>query len=208
MRVAPEGIPFIAVAWLIAAALFALGQPVAAVAWLPVAIWVIAFFRDPERPGRRGDELIIAPADGKVVSVIPIHEPDVIGGPAIRVSIFMNVFNVHVNRYPANGTISFRRYRPGKFVNAAAEKAALENEQSDIGLTTPRGVMLVRQIAGLIARRIITDHEKGHVAHQGARLGLIRFGSRVDVFLPAGTEILVKEGDVTQAGVTVIAQWS
>ncbi len=208
MRVAPEGIPFIVGAWLIASALLAAGQTVAAVAWLPIAIWVIAFFRDPERSGRRGEALVIAPADGKVVSVIPIHEPDVIGGPAIRVSIFMNVFNVHVNRYPANGTVSFRRYRPGKFVNAAAEKAALENEQSDIGLTTPRGVMLVRQIAGLIARRIITDHEKGHVAQQGARLGLIRFGSRVDVFLPAGTEILVKEGDVTQAGVTVIAQWS
>lgn len=208
MRVAPEGIPFIVVAWLVAAALFAAGQPVAALLWLPVAIWVVAFFRDPERSGRRGDDLVIAPADGKVVSVIPIHEPDVIGGPAIRVSIFMNVFNVHVNRYPATGTVTFRRYRPGKFVNAAAEKAALENEQSDIGLTTPRGVMLVRQIAGLIARRIITDHEKGHVAQQGARLGLIRFGSRVDVFLPAGTEILVKEGEITQAGVTVIAQWN
>lgn len=207
MRVAPEGIPFIVIAWLIAAVLFALGQTVAAVLWLPVAIWVIAFFRDPVRPGRRGDELVIAPADGKVVSVIPIHEPNVIGGPATRVSIFMNVFNVHVNRYPSNGTITFRRYSPGKFFNAAAEKAAIENEQSDIGLTTPRGKVLVRQIAGLIARRIITDHAEGKVARQGERLGLIRFGSRVDVFLPAGTTILVKEGDVTQAGVTVIAEW-
>ena len=90
----------------------------------------------------------------------------------------------------------------------AAEKAAIENEQSDIGLTTPRGKVLVRQIAGLIARRIITDHAEGTVARQGERLGLIRFGSRVDVFLPAGTTILVKEGDVTQAGVTVIAEWT
>ncbi len=208
MRVAPEGIPFIVIAWIIAAALFMGGYVVAAIVWIPIAIWVIAFFRDPVRDGPRGDDLIIAPADGKIVSIIPIHEPDVIGGPATRISIFMNVFNVHVNRYPSNGTLTFRRYRPGKFVNAAAEKAALENEQSDLGITTPRGVLLVRQIAGLIARRIITDHEKGHVVHQGARLGLIRFGSRVDVFVPEGVRIMVKEGETTQAGITVLAEWT
>lgn len=209
MRVAPEGIPFIVVAWLIAAALFALGQPGAAIVWLPVAIWVVAFFRDPKRDhGRRDDGLVIAPADGLVVSVIRIHEPNMIGGDAVRISIFMNVFNVHVNRYPSNGTVSFRRYSPGKFFNAAAEKAALENEQSDIGIDTPRGKILVRQIAGLIARRIITDHAEGHVARQGERLGLIRFGSRVDVFLPYGTPVLVKEGDKTMAGVTVVAEWT
>lgn len=209
MRVAPEGIPFIVMAWLIAAVLFALGQPVLAVLWLPVAIWVIAFFRDPSRDhGRRDDGLVIAPADGLVVSVIRIHEPNVIGGDAVRISIFMNVFNVHVNRYPSNGTVTFCQYRPGKFFNAAAEKAALENEQSDIGIDTPRGKILVRQIAGLIARRIITDHAEGHVARQGARLGLIRFGSRVDVFLPYGTPVLVKEGEKTMAGLTVIAEWT
>jgi phosphatidylserine decarboxylase len=208
MRVAPEGRPFIAIAWLLALALAALGWWIVLALWLPVAIWVIAFFRDPVRMGPRGDRLIIAPADGKVVSIIPIDEPDVIGGASTRISIFMNVFNVHVNRYPTDGAITFRRYRAGKFFNAADDKAALENEQSDVGIRSPGGPVLARQIAGLIARRIITDHAAGTVVEQGQRMGLIRFGSRVDVFVPAGTSILVKQGDVTQAGVTVIAEWT
>jgi phosphatidylserine decarboxylase len=208
MRVAPEGRPFIAVAWLIALALSALGFWIAVALWLPIAIWVIAFFRDPVRVGPRGDRLVIAPADGRIVSIIPIDEPDVIGGAATRISIFMNVFNVHVNCYPTDGTITFRRYREGKFFNAADDKAALENEQSDVGIASPGGPVLARQIAGLVARRIITDHGEGTTIKQGQRLGLIRFGSRVDVFVPSGTRILVKQGDVTQAGVTVLAEWN
>ena len=206
MRIAPEGLPFIAGAWAIWAGLLMLDWRAAA-AWLPVAIWVVAFFRDPVREGPRGDQLVIAPADGRVVSIIPIDEPTVIGGPAVRVSIFMNVFNVHVNRYPANGTICHREDRPGRFFNAAAEKAALENEQHSIGLATACGPILVRQIAGLVARRIVTDHATGAAAVQGERLGLIRFGSRVDVFIPAGTPVTVREGEVTRAGQTVIAEW-
>jgi phosphatidylserine decarboxylase len=208
MRVAPEGRPFIGAAFVLLIGFAFAGWWIAAALWAPIAIWVVAFFRDPERSGPRGDHLVIAPADGKVVSIIPMDEPDVIGGPAIRISIFMNVFNVHVNRYPTDGTVIFRRYREGKFVNAAHEKAALENEQSDIGQSSPGGPILSRQIAGLVARRIITDHPAGHVARQGERLGLIRFGSRVDVFVPAGTAVRVKEGEITQAGVTVIAEWS
>ena len=208
MRVAPEGGPIIAIAWLITIAFAALGAWTAVVVCLPVAIWVVAFFRDPVRTGPRGDQYVIAPADGKVVSIIPMDQPIVIGGAATRISIFMNVFNVHVNRYPTNGVISFRGYRPGTFFNAASEKAAVENEQSDVGISSPGGPILTRQIAGLIARRIITDHDEGTVVRQGQRMGLIRFGSRVDLFVPAGTRILVKEGDVTQAGVTVIAEWT
>jgi phosphatidylserine decarboxylase len=207
MRMAPEGWPFIIAGWIIQAGLMAMGWWVAAALWLPVAIWLFVFFRDPVRTGPRGPDVIIAPADGRVVSIIPIHEPDVIGGPAIRISIFMNVFNVHVNRYPVDGTITFRRYRPGRFVNAADEKAALENEQSDVGITTAHGPILTRQIAGLIARRIITDHAQGTVVRQGERMGLIRFGSRVDVFVPVGVQVNVKEGDMTVAGQSVIAQW-
>ena len=208
MRVAPEGRPFIAAAFVLLIGFAFAGWWIVTVLWAPIAIWVVAFFRDPERPGPRGDHLVIAPADGKVVSIIPIDEPDVIGGPAMRISIFMNVFNVHVNRYPTDGTVVFRRYREGKFVNAAHEKAALENEQSDVGQTSPGGPILSRQIAGLIARRIITDHPAGHAGRQGERLGLIRFGSRVDVFVPVGTTIRVTEGEMTQAGVTVIAEWT
>jgi phosphatidylserine decarboxylase len=207
MRVAPEGWPFILAALLICAALayFRVWIPLAA--WGVLTIWVVAFFRDPARPGPRGEGLIIAPADGKVVSVIPIEEPAFLGGPSTRVSIFMNVFNVHVNRYPADGTIRYRAYVPGKFVNAAEEKAARENEQSSVGIATARGPILVRQIAGLVARRIVTDHGEGEAVRQGDRMGLIRFGSRVDVFLPPGTVVKAKVGDVTKAGQTVIAEW-
>ncbi len=207
MRIAPEGWPFIVVAWLVGVALLLLASWVVALVWLPVAVWCTAFFRDPVREGPRGEGVIIAPADGRVVSVIPIDEPTVIGGAAVRISIFMNVFDVHVNRYPSSGEVIHRDHRQGKFFNAATEKAALENEQSDVGLRTPRGLMLVRQIAGLVARRIKTDHQPGHVAAQGERLGLIRFGSRVDVFLPAGTSVTVHTGDITRAGQTVIAEW-
>ncbi len=207
MRVAPEGRPFILAAWVVLAVLVALRVWPAALAWLPIAVWVVAFFRDPARPGPRGDGLVIAPADGLVVSVREIHEPDFIGGAARRISIFMNVFDVHVNRYPADGAVAFRRYVPGRFVNAAGEKASLENEQCSIGLETARGRVLVRQIAGLVARRIVTDHQPGHAARQGERMGLIRFGSRVDVFLPPGAMPTVRQGERTRAGQTVIAEW-
>lgn len=207
LRVAPEGRPFIAGAWFIAAILTGFAPWYAVLAWLPIAVWVVAFFRDPVRPGPRGDELVIAPADGEVVSVATVEEPDYLKGRALRVSIFMNVFNVHVNRYPVSGVIEYRHYNRGVFGHAGTEKASLENEQCSLGLATPKGPVLVRQIAGLVARRIVTDHDAGTQAVQGERMGLIRFGSRVDVFLPGNVSVLVRTGDVTRAGQTVIAQW-
>lgn len=207
MRIAPEGWPFIlgALAVTLVLAGFRLWLPLAA--WLPLTGWVIAFFRDPVREGPRGERLLIAPADGMVVSVIPIDEPTFVGGPSVRIAIFMNAFNVHVNRYPADGVVAHRDYRRGRFAHAAGEKASVDNEQSSLGLTTPHGPVLVRQIAGLLARRIVTDHIVGTAVRQGQRLGLIRFGSRVDVFVPAGTAVRVQPGDVTRAGITVIAEW-
>ncbi len=207
MRIAPEGWPFIIVAALMTLAPVIAGWWITFAVMAIITIWVVAFFRDPIRNGPRGERLVISPADGKVVSIIPIDEPEVVGGPAVRISIFMNVFNVHVNRYPADGEITFRRHRPGAFFNAATEKAALENEQSDIGLRTAGGPMLVRQIAGLVARRIITDHDVGHPARQGERMGLIRFGSRVDVFLPADVPVRVQLDQNVRAGETVLAEW-
>lgn len=207
IRVAPEGKPFIAIAWLIAAVLTAFAPVWAIVLWLPIAIWVIAFFRDPIREGPRGEKLCIAPADGVVVSVVNVDEPSYVGGRTQRVSIFMNVFNVHVNRYPMEGTVEFRQYNPGSFGHAGTEKASLENEQSSVGMLTTRGKILVRQIAGLVARRIVTDHQPGTAVAQGQRMGLIRFGSRVDVFLPMDAKILVKTHEKTLCGQTVIAQW-
>jgi phosphatidylserine decarboxylase len=207
MRVAPEGWPFIAMAWVVLAVLGWFHLWVVAVPWLLVAVWVIAFFRDPVRDGPRGDEVVLAPADGKVVSVIPIDEPAYLRGPSTRVSIFMNVFNVHVNRYPSRGRVAYRAYVKGKFGHAGPEKASTDNEQSSVGLDTPRGKLLIKQIAGSIARRIVTDHAQGTEVGQAERMGLIRFGSRVDVFVPAGVEVVVQVGEHTRAAQTVVARW-
>lgn len=207
IRVAPEGKPFIAGAWFIAALLAAFAPWWAIVLWLPIAIWVIAFFRDPVRTGPRGENVLIAPADGLVVSVTNVDEPDYMKERAQRVSIFMNVFNVHVNRYPAGGVVEYRHYHEGRFGHAGTEKASLENEQSTVGMLTARGKILVRQIAGLVARRIVTDHQPGTTVEQAERMGLIRFGSRVDLFVPLTARVLVHTGDKTVAGATVVAQW-
>ncbi|MGH7513342.1 MAG: phosphatidylserine decarboxylase family protein [Gemmatimonadales bacterium] len=215
IRTAPEGRWFIIGAWAVALALIGLalartsaGWVVAAAVWGVLAVWVVAFFRDPERAWSRGDRLIVAPADGKVVGVTDVDEPAFFNGRAQRISIFMNVFDCHVNRYPTDGTVAYRHYNPGEFGHAGAEKASLSNEQSSIGLATAKGKVLIRQIAGLVARRIVTDHEPGQAVRQGERLGMIRFGSRVDLFLPLGTRVLVHVGDTTRVGVTVVAEWS
>jgi phosphatidylserine decarboxylase len=215
IRTAPEGRWFIVGAWSVALVLIGVavartsaGWIVAAAVWGTLAVWVLAFFRDPERAWSRGERLIVAPADGKVVSVADVEEPAFFAGRVHRISIFMNVFDCHVNRYPTDGTVAYRHYNPGQFGHAGAEKASLSNEQSSIGLTTARGKVLIRQIAGLVARRIVTDHRPGQAVHQGERLGMIRFGSRVDLFLPLGTRVLVHVGDTTRVGVTVVAEWS
>jgi phosphatidylserine decarboxylase len=210
---AREGLIFIAIAALIAAGTYALALnrrswPFWLLAFLltVLALWVAYFFRDPERTGERGDQLVIAPADGKVVLDTVVEEPAFMGGKARRISIFMNVFNVHVNRYPVSGTVRYVHYNPGKFLNAAVEKSSLENEQRSVGIETARGRVLVRQIAGLIARRIVTYSKEGEHVEQGQRMGLIRFGSRVDVFLPVDATVRVRIGDITFAGTSVIAE--
>ena len=213
MSFAREGIVFIVIAALIAAGSYALALnrrswPLWLLAFVLtlLALWVAYFFRDPERTGARGDRVVIAPADGKVVLIQEVDEPSFMGGRARRVSIFMNVFNVHVNRYPVSGTVAYVHYNPGKFLNAAVEKASLENEQSSVGIETAHGKVLVRQIAGLIARRIVTYSTMGEHVDQAQRMGLIRFGSRVDLFLPLDAEVKVKIGDAPIAGTTVVAE--
>jgi phosphatidylserine decarboxylase len=210
---AREGLVFIAIAALIAAGTFAAALNrrswplwLAAFMLTVIALWVAYFFRDPERTGARGDKLAISPADGKVVLITEVDEPAFIKGRALRISIFMNVFNVHVNRYPVSGTVRYVHYNPGKFLNAAVEKASLENEQSSVGIDAGENRILVRQIAGLIARRIVTYSKEGATVSQGERMGIIRFGSRVDVFLPPSSQVKVKVGDITFAGVTVVAE--
>lgn len=215
MSFAREGLIFIIIGAAIAAGTFAFALNrrswplwLAAVLMVVVAIWVAYFFRDPERTGERGQRLVIAPADGKVVQITEVDEPAFLHEKAVRISIFMNVFNVHVNRYPVTGVVRYVQYNAGKFFNAAAEKASLENEQSSVGIESGSNRILVRQIAGLIARRIVTYGRDGEHVIQGDRMGIIRFGSRVDVFLPVSARPLVKVGDPTFAGVTVVAELS
>ena len=213
MSFAREGLVFIGIGIVLAAAALT-----AAVMWRSwplwllafvltiLALWVAYFFRDPERTGQRGGEVVIAPADGRIVMITEVDEPAFLHGKALRISIFMNVFNVHVNRYPVSGTVRFVHYNPGKFLNAATDKSSLENEQMSVGIEDGSLRVLVRQIAGLVARRIVTYSREGDQVEQGERMGIIRFGSRVDVFLPTSAVPAVKVGETTTAGVSVIAR--
>lgn len=212
MKLAPEGLPFVVGGAVILALLVVMAAAAGGtwyllpLVWAPVALWIAAFFRDPVRSGPRGDRLVLAPADGRVVSVTTVDDADADGGRALRVAIFMNVFNVHVNRYPVSGTVRFVHYNPGKFLNAATDKSSLENEQMSVGIEAGATRVLVRQIAGLVARRIVTYSREGERVDQGERLGIIRFGSRVDLFLPTSATAVVEVGQTTMAGASVIAR--
>ena len=213
MNFAREGFPFIGIASALAVAAFALALArrswtmwLLALVFTVLALWVAYFFRDPERKGERSPHIVVAPADGKLIMITEVDEPTFVEGRAIRLSIFMNVFNVHVNRYPVDGVVKHVHYNEGKFLNAAAEKSSLENEQSSVGIESGPYRILMRQIAGLIARRIVTYSKVGDQAKQGERMGIIRFGSRVDVFLPVDSKLRVQLGAATVAGVTVLAE--
>jgi phosphatidylserine decarboxylase len=214
LNFAREGYLFIGVAAVAAAAAFALALArrswtlwLLAVIITLIALWVAYFFRDPERSGDRGASLVVAPADGRLIMMTEVDEPTFMEGRALRMSIFMNVFNVHVNRYPVDGVVRYVHYNKGKFINAAAEKSSLENEQMSVGIEARTTRVLVRQIAGLIARRIVTYSKVGDSVRQGDRMGMIRVGSRVDVFVPPGTTIRARVGELTTAGVTVLAEF-
>jgi phosphatidylserine decarboxylase len=213
VSIAREGLVFVAIAAALTAGAFwaALSRRspalwILAVALLVVAIWVVYFFRDPERTGPRGEMFVVSPADGRVVMITEVEEPAFLKSKAIRISIFMNIFNVHVNRYPVSGEVAYLHYNPGKFLNAATEKSSLENEQMSVGIRSGERRILVRQIAGLVARRIANYAHMGDSAEQGERMGIIRFGSRVDVFLPTDAKVVVKLGDTPIAGTTVLAE--
>ncbi|WP_085442576.1 phosphatidylserine decarboxylase family protein [Magnetofaba australis] len=207
--VAPEGLPFIAIFIAVAAAATALTPwPLLwAVVWI-LAAWCVWFFRDPERACSDEPGLLIAPADGKIVAIREVDAAPITGEKARMVSIFMNVFNVHVNRMPEAGTVVATQYHPGKFLNAALDKAAVENERQVVVMQRADGVRIpFVQVAGLVARRIVCRVGEGAVLGRGERFGLIRFGSRVDVYLPLEAEVRVTLGMKTSAGVTPIAHY-
>ena len=205
----PEGNKFVAIFAFITLALFLLWEPLG---WIGVGltVWCYYFFRDPERvtPDRPG--VIVSPADGIVSLIEPAVPPAELGmadKALTRVSVFMNVFNCHVNRVPVAGEILNVAYRPGKFFNASLDKASEDNERNSLLVRTPAGLeFAVVQIAGLVARRIVCFVEPGVEMKIGERFGLIRFGSRVDVYLPDGIEPLVQVGQSMIAGETVLAQ--
>lgn len=215
MSFAREGYAYMAAAAVAAAALLTTALVrrswalwVAAFICVLLALWVAYFFRDPERQGARGDRLVVSPADGRVAMVTEVDEPLYMRGRTRRISVFMNVFDVHVNRYPVSGVLRYLHYNPGRFINAASEKASLDNEQQSVGIESADGRhrVLLRQIAGLIARRIVTYGRVGDAVRQGDRLGMIRFGSRVDVFVVPEAQVRVSVGEHVQAGVTVLAE--
>src|ERR1700722_2289041 len=177
---------------------------IASIVLVCLAIFVFSFFRDPERVIPAEPGAIVSPGDGRVVVVT--DEEDA-GRPGKRISIFLAVWNVHVNRSPAAGVITRMEYRPGKFLAAMRERASLENEQNVFTLSTDAGEMVFKQIAGLIARRVVSWKREGERVARGERIGLVRFGSRVDVWVPKEAEILVKLGENVKGGSSVLARW-
>ncbi len=170
-----------------------------------LTLFVIYFFRDPERSIPPEERAILSPADGKVIQVEPCVEERFLKGPAIKVSIFMSLFSVHVNRIPLTGYIADSSYFPGKFFSANLDKASSANEQNALLIETPRGVrILAVQIAGLIARRIVCWVGKGDRVSRGQRFGLIRFGSRLDVYLPQNVQMRVRAGQKAYGGRTIL----
>ena len=169
-----------------------------------LALFVFSFFRDPERAIPSEPGAIVSPGDGRVVVVT---DEDYAGLPGKRISIFLAVWNVHVNRAPAAGIITKMEYRPGKFLAAMRERASMENEQNVFTLSTDAGEMVFKQIAGLIARRVVSWKKAGERVARGERIGLVRFGSRVDVWVPRDADILVRVGENVKGGSSVLAHW-
>lgn len=213
MRFAREGLPFIfgtallaALAWWYA---LARGQPtgplVLAIVLTLATAFVSWFFRDPHRTIPQADRLVVSPGDGKILEILEIDEPDVFDGPARRITIFLSVFNVHVQRSPVAGDVIHRDYHAGGYAVAWHPKASDENERASLGIETPEGRVKVTQIAGLIARRIVTYPKEGDQLARGQHIGLIRFGSRVDLFIPRSWEVRCAPGDVVTGGETVMA---
>ncbi len=164
------------------------------------------FFRDPERTSPQGDNIIIAPADGKIIFIKEVLENNFLKSNAIQISIFMSPLNVHVNRFPVSGQIGYFEHIPGKYLVAFEEKASESNERTLIGIDNGKFKLLFKQIAGFVARRIVADLHVGMKISAGERFGMIKFGSRVDVILPENAVLKIKVNDIVKAGETIIAE--
>ena len=211
MRFAREGYPFMlgavcfsALAWVAMAVAGPWAIMLASLLTVLTA-FVFYFFRDPERQLPSPEGVVISPGDGKIIDIREVDEPSFVKGACRRITIFLSVFNVHVQRAPVSGDVAHREYRPGEYAVAWHPKASERNEQSSLGLIARGHRVLVRQIAGLIARRIVTYPEQGEYVERGERIGLIRFGSRVDLFIPLAWSLDCAVGDKVAGGSTVLA---
>ena len=208
MRVAKEGYPIIAFTAALSVVVWAIGwTPLAAILGI-FALAFLGFFRDPERCPPDGEGLIVAPADGKVVSITKVTQGPLMKNAASRVSIFLSPFDVHINRSPVGGKVDDVKHTPGKFIAAYKDEASEKNEQNSLRLSDDRGREVeVVQVAGVVARRIICRARKGHRLSRGARFGLIMFGSRTDLYLPPSSRIEISEGQKVKGGETIIGRF-
>ena len=210
-----EGFTIIIVSFVLIAVAALLAEQFIGLKWLRIAlqlilllflVLILQFFRNPDRQPLALENAVVSPVDGKVVIVKEVEEPEYFKGKRLQVSIFMSPLNVHVTRYPVSGKVVFSKYHPGKYLVAWHPKSSTLNERTTIVVDNPTyGEVLYRQIAGAVARRIVNYAEEGQAVTQGTDAGFIKFGSRVDVFLPIETPVLVKEGQFVKGGVTLIA---
>jgi phosphatidylserine decarboxylase len=218
-RLAPEGWPFVLTGLAATGLTGVLGllvgpdRPLVHLGFLGLAgilglltAFTMYFFRHPKRGRRDGHGLVLAPADGRIVEIAPVDEPTFFQQPATRISIFLSIFNVHVQRAPVTGRVALKTYNPGGFAVAWKSKASEDNEQATLGFLSGTHRVMVRQIAGLIARRIVTDPREGDLVPQGSRIGLIRFGSRVDLLIPENWEVTCRVGDRARGGLSALAR--
>lgn len=205
LPVAQPGLKFILITILITGMLFYFGWFLLAGVCLAVTLFVCWFFRDPDRKIPQDEKSLVSPADGRVIIVEKQETCEYLSGPCIKISIFMNVFNVHVNRVPFDGVVQKVQYTPGKFINASFDKASIHNERNALIINTDKGARFaVVQIAGLIARRIVNCVKAGEKVKKGDRYGMIQFGSRLDLYLPVDFDVAVRVNEKTEAGSTII----
>ena len=208
MPLAREGYPLIGGAAAVTVVLLLLGWTLTGVAALALTIFIVSFFRDPERTIPNGPGLVVSPADGRVIKVAQLHDDRFLKDAVTLVSVFMSPLNVHVNRVPTSGRVTEIRYHAGKYFRAFADKASLDNEQNAVVLEDEQGRRLCFvQIAGFIARRIVCHLRTDMRVERGQRCGMIMFGSRADIYLPSTVRVCVGVGDRARAGETVIGEW-
>ncbi len=206
LPLAPEGLVYVLASLAITVILYLI-WPWIAILGLVLMLFMCFFFRNPRRSGPEMPDSLTSPADGQVMAITPMDQTDFIEGPAIRITIFLSIFNVHINRAPMAGTVSWHHYRPGQFLPAFKSHASDLNERNAIGISQGDRRIVVHQITGFVARRIVCDVKPGDLLKQRQRFGLIRFGSCTELICPANVEVIVKPGDRVKGGITVLARF-